>query len=487
VTAVLGEPLIYRERLAGVVALDNEGCGRAFTSEDGVILALFASQAAIAVENARLYEAARRDQREAEIVASVAQKLSASLELDTILQEVVEGAREACGSDFAEIALRESGSGAVVLRYASEAPVAALPRLEIAPGKGVGGQILLTGAPFRTDNYAEDPRITKDYLPRAQGLGAVTELGVPIRIEQTIEGLIFVDNRTPRPFTDRDEATLLRLADQAAVAIRNARLYQEESRRRKILEAVRTMSAELARELDSERLLTLITQRAAELIGVESGILSFWDERRGVFVPTAWLGFGDWVAEQTLPMGHGITGMAGARRQGVIANNYREWPEANPIFWERAGVTAALAEPLLYRDRLLGVLAVSDCGTGRAFTAEDQATLALLIGHAAIAIENSRLYAEVRQSLESLRQAQDELVRSEKLRALGQMSAGVAHDLNNTLAAILGQVELMQMQTSDPDLQESLGILEVAASDGAQVVRRLQGFARQQPAGELTP
>jgi CheY-like chemotaxis protein len=67
------------------------------------------------------------------------------------------------------------------------------------------------------------------------------------------------------------------------------------------------------------------------------------------------------------------------------------------------------------------------------------------------------------------------------------MAAGIAHDLNNTLAAVLGQVELLQSLTTDPEVLESLGILEVAATDGAQVVRRLQGFARQQPAGALAP
>ena len=91
------------------------------------------------------------------------------------------------------------------------------------------------------------------------------------------------------------------------------------------------------------------------------------------------------------------------------------------------------------------------------------------------------------QSYQSLQFAQAELVRSEKPRGLGQMAAGIAHDLNNMLAAILGQIELLKLRGAPPDLQDGLATLETAASDGAQVVRRLQDFARQRAASPLVP
>jgi CheY-like chemotaxis protein len=78
-------------------------------------------------------------------------------------------------------------------------------------------------------------------------------------------------------------------------------------------------------------------------------------------------------------------------------------------------------------------------------------------------------------------------VRTEKLRALGQMSAGIAHDLNNMLAAILGQAELLRLQVTLPEVQDALKVLYTAASDGAQVVRRLLEFGRQQPGRPLIP
>jgi signal transduction histidine kinase/ActR/RegA family two-component response regulator len=141
----------------------------------------------------------------------------------------------------------------------------------------------------------------------------------------------------------------------------------------------------------------------------------------------------------------------------------------------------------VYRGRLLGVISLTNREASRPFTGQHRALLRLLAIQAAIAIENARLFQAQQRACEEMQRAQEELVRTEKLRALGQMSAGIAHDLNNMLSVILGQAELMMLQPVSQEVREGLRILEMAAGDGTQVVRRLQDFARQRPSSRLEP
>ncbi len=639
VTAALAEPLLYRDHLVGVITMNHEEPGRVFTEADRESLALFVAQAAIAIENARLYGEAEQRRREAEVLAEVARDINASLNLQGVLRRVAEGAKELCGSDMAGIALWDHGAEAMVFRHRIGNRSQAYDALRIKLGGGIGGRVLVAGRPFRTPHYAEDPRVNRDDLDAVREEGIVAEMVVPIRTGDRVEGLLYVDNRTARPFTDRDEAILQRLADYAAIAIENARLYsqtregleeleaihragqaiaqsldldetlkhilvvamrlteadkgtihlldeerqelvatsvvgltvdgvlrvplaepslaaaclregqvlvsespdtdprcsptlqaryrnkalvvvplrsgnriigvldvgdrqrarrfgareiavlerlaqqavvaienarlfhQEQARRRQV-EAIRAATAELLRELDLPALLDLIQRRAAELVGATSGGIWLWDEAAQFLVPEAWHGHGEWIREERRPLGEGITGMVAQRRQGLIVNDYRNWPQAIPLFLERTAITATMAEPLQYRGRLLGVITVDDHGTGRRFSEQDRETLALFAAQAAVAIENARLYQEERN-------------RSRDLSALIRASRAVTSslDLTQILGAIVtSAVELTGASLANLLLVEAGGPLEwQACADALQ-----QELAQATASGPIT-
>jgi len=102
----------------------------------------------------------------------------------------------------------------------------------VEAGAGTGGIVLLTQKPFRTDDYAADPRVSSHYHAAGRADGTITQIVVPIPGEAGIAGLLYVDRRTHRPFSDSDEAILTRLADHAATAIRNSQLFAAEQRAR---------------------------------------------------------------------------------------------------------------------------------------------------------------------------------------------------------------------------------------------------------------
>src|SRR4029453_12865477 len=173
----------------------------------------FVDQAAMALEKARLFEDSERRRREAEIFADLASQITASLDLDTILKNVREAARELCRADVAAIPTRGSTSQAMRLHHwgVPESPVD-----RIVPGQGLGGQVLLTGRLVRTDDLLHDPRLLNDPQPMTQIDGVEAALAVPIQTDARVEGVLAVFNRSPRPFTDRDEARLTRLPPPTA-------------------------------------------------------------------------------------------------------------------------------------------------------------------------------------------------------------------------------------------------------------------------------
>jgi GAF domain-containing protein len=191
------------------------------------------------------------------------------------------------------------------------------------------------------------------------------------------------------------------------------------------LEVIRAVTEEITRELDLTTLLELITQRAAELIGAPSSTIYLWDQTTEAFMPRTWYGLGDWMRDVRFRMGEGIPGTVGQRREGMIVNDYRSSPCANPLFIEHTGITAVLASPLLYRGHLLGVITLNNGRTGRHFTAQDGDLLGLFAAQAAIAIQNARLY-------------ENQAVRATRLHTLTRLNQLISSSLD--MGAVLREI-----------------------------------------------
>jgi PAS domain S-box-containing protein len=397
--SALAVPLDARGRTLGCLSIGDVR-GRVFTDDELSLVSAFADQAALALHNARLYEDAERRRREAEVFADLARTISASLDLGTVLRQVTAGAKELCRSDRARIALPDPPGHDI--RYWPDSGAGAVRSIAIEPGKGTGGHALITGRPFRTDNYCEDPRITKDYVAIAQAEGIVAEMVVPIRTGARIEGLLYVSNGTDRPFTDAEEAILMRLADHAAIAIHNARLFGEADRRRRAAESLAEIGRLLSRSLDPDDVGQRIAETVKELVGAQVAVLYRRDPASGVLRAIAFAGdpgpTGEWPS--VLPKGTGVVGLAVLEGRPVTSPNplgdpriiYTDGARAR---LERLPARAVLAVPLMVSDGVVGALGLGD-RIGRVFS-EDEVQLAqAFAAQAAICLENARLFAERR-------------------------------------------------------------------------------------------
>ena len=221
------------------------------------------------------------------------------------------------------------------------------------------------------------------------------------------------------------------------------------------LEALRAITLELTRETSLVPLLELVLRKAAELVGAVSGAVYLWDEAGQLLAPQVWFGCADWMRHLRITLGEGITGIVAARRQGMVVHEYRTSPYAHAVFKERTAITATLAEPLVYGDRLVGAITLNHESADRTFSAWNRETLALFAGHAAIAIENARLYTAVRAHAAELEARVAERTRdleaaNAQLAAASQHKseflANMSHEIRTPLNSILGFTQILEEQ-----------------------------------------
>jgi signal transduction histidine kinase/CheY-like chemotaxis protein len=476
---VLAEPVVYRDRVLGVLSVGDPA--RTFDEEDRGLIGLFAVQAAIAIENARLHEDAVRRGAEREALLSAARSVMSDLDLQPILERIATDAAEISRCPHVKLLLVDDETRtlqAAVVRGRTCAEGFPLPI-----GSGLSGRVAETGLPLYVADTQTDPRSVLAAQDRA--LGICTYLGLPIKLRGRVLGVLTFNTLTPHGYTGAELSYLASFADLAAVAIGNAQHHAAAQARADELESLSEIERAMMARLDLPAVLEAVVAGAARLLGGEFAQVAVWDEdARELRFGAASGPEAERVRSAPFVLGRGVNGAVAAQRKPMILNDYPSSPYLVP---ECAHVRATITVPICFGDHLLGVLHSHATRAGRRFSAADLRRLEMLGAHAAVAIENARLFEAQQAAYRELQRAKDELVRSEKLRALGQMAAGIAHDLNNMLAAILGQAELLRLRCQLPEIQEGLQTLFTAASDGTRVVQRLQDFSRQGASTRLVP
>ena len=189
-------------------------------------------------------------ERRLAFMGEIARSISASLDVTTVLQRIADGAQALCRSDSAAIFLRDGDT--LLPRYRVGPWPEIYETLRIRPGESIGGEVMLTGKPTRSDDYASDPRVPASHAVIAQQTGTVCLLVVPIVIRTQVAGLLYISNRTRRVFSDEDETVCTRLAEQAAIAIQNAELFARQATARQEAETANSAKDEFLAMLGHE-------------------------------------------------------------------------------------------------------------------------------------------------------------------------------------------------------------------------------------------
>jgi signal transduction histidine kinase len=243
--------------------------------------------------------------------------------------------------------------------------------------------------------------------------------------------------------------------------------------------ALLTVSHLVANSLELKTILATIAEQVRQVIQTDECTVFLYDEEEKLLKPKVCDAdsFREEIMNVRLQLGEGITGTVAQSGRGEIVNDAERDPRAAQVPGTPQESSSLLCVPLLSREKVVGVITLTRT-SGRSFEPEDLELATLFAGHCSTAIANARHYEETRAALVELRETQAQLVQSAKLNALGEMAGGVAHDFNNLLSAVLGRTQLLLQSVQEPEIRRQLQVIEQAALDGAETVRRVQEFTR---------
>jgi GAF domain-containing protein len=456
--AGLGVPLLRKGEVVGVIFV-GKNKAEPFTEKQIELVTTFADQAVIAIENTHLFGELRQrtdDLSEAleqqTVTADVLKVISrAAFDLQIVLDTLTDSAAKLCEADMAGIVRPRDGEHYWATNH--NFPQSFMDYVKTRPilrDRGsVAGRALLEGRVVHITDVVADPDFTFGEAQKRGGYRTV--LGVPLLREGSPIGVIVLTRTAVRPFTDKQIELLTTFADQAVIAIENVRLFDEvQTRTAELADALQqqTATAEVLKVIsrsafDLHTVLQTLVEAAAKLCEADQGTIA--REQAGVFVRAASYGFSLEFVElvkdlPVAPARGSATGRALLEGRTVHIADVRADPDytfSEAI--EKGGFKTILAVPMLREGKAIGVLALTRIEM-QPFTEKQIELVSTFADQAAIAIENVRLFESVQartqelaKSLKDLQTAQDRLVQTEKLASLGQLTAGIAHEIKNPL------------------------------------------------------
>ena len=378
-------PLHARDgKLIGIMSVDDPGDGKIPSRRKILSLEMFANAAAAALENSRAYDEERARVRELAGIQSIGTTITAVLRLDELIGEVVRTIQETFHYYRVGILLVEKEK--LVLKSTSGAATEAVRGLAIDMGAGgVTSWVAQSGEACLNRDVTQEPRyLAVDPKTRC-------EVAVPLALKGQVIGVLNVEEDEVGKLDEVDKRLLSTLAPQIAVAIENARLYEEAQRRIDELSVLYKVGQSMSSVLNLDELLSKVLQILSETFHYSKSTISLLEEEGKVAVCRAVFGFGEQNLGIRFRVGvDGITGWVASTGLPLIVPDVSQ--ESRYVaFAENIGSEIAL--PLKVRDQVIGVMNVEEERLN-AFGEDDLRLLSTLAAQIAVAIENARLYEE---------------------------------------------------------------------------------------------
>ena len=389
-------PLVSQGQVIGTLNVTHRE-PRAFTDVDVEVLTDVARPLASAIEHSRLHAESAQRAEELAALNRTSQLITARLDLPSVLETISRSATALMGSTGCGIGLLSPDRTLIEHAAAHGFRTLEWRNLSVRVGEGIIGLAVSSGRAVRSDELRQDPRSARRDVDEKEGIRSL--LSVPLRVGGQIIGVISAFSTAPGAFGDRHQTLLESFADQAGIAIQNARLFEEAQRRTRETQALLRAGHAVNQSLDVGETVRLILNQARAVLEVQSCGLFTLDAASGELIATASL---DLPAEDLpairLRVGEGITGAAVKERRPTQTTDLYRDPR---VRYPQSGLRSMLAAPLIVGDQAIGALTVLRTDVHH-FTAEEESLVSAFADQAAMALEHARLFSSVRTYSERL-------------------------------------------------------------------------------------
>lgn len=453
-------PLIAGDRTIGVIAVQSRH-PNTFSEEDLQILTMIANQAASVIRNAQLYQSARDRAEHLRLLSDVVQQVQSIQPLPDLFNQIVTLTQEKFGYYNVSIFIRD---GDELHLGASAKPAANDGPTEVSLDTGMIGWAAAMGETAIANDVTLDSRyIYLSTLPDTH-----SEIALPLKIEETVLGVLDVQSTEVGAFGKEDVFVLETLANQVAIAIEQARAYETEASLAQRLEMLSQASRAVVSVLDLDGLLEEVIDLIEDLFGFERAHIFLRIGEQLVFRAGSGAHSERWLIEGlSYPRdAEGIIPWARQTAKPVRVDDVSQ----NPLYRPGPGVEdtrSELAVPIIMADRVLGVIDVQSRMVG-AFGENDERLMQALADTVAVAIRNATLYTSERRRR----------VLADTLREIGSALTSDL-DLERVLAGILSGLErVVDLEAAAILLREEAeNVLRVAATTGPQTSQKSLGQA----------
>ena len=308
-------------------------------------------------------------------------------------------------------------------------------------------------------------------------IGASNIIVCPLFSENIGFGYVVWGWKLPRRLTHDEISRAGLIGEQIALSLSASMSEKRSQEQGEKLAALLELSTSIYSSLNYREVINKAVRLSMEIVGANGGTIFLLDKEENVLIPLLTI---DETHEKAinsmrLKPGQGLTGWVAETGVGLISNHSENDPRSIHVPGTPIESESLISAPLTWSGEVIGVITLRN-NTGKEFVQEDLEILTIFARQTADAIENAKLYEKLERAYEELSATQERLIFGEKLKALGEMAGGVAHDFNNILATVLGRVQLLLKKIESPELRSDLEVIETAALDGRRTVRRLQDF-----------